>query len=220
VQRRVAWFGYFNSLAQVLLKITCPGVPDFYQGTELWDLSLVDPDNRRPVDYDRRREILGSLKDWVGRLGEDLLPLTRELLGSLADGRIKLYLTWRALSYRQEHAPLFAEGAYLPLEMVGTQKDHVCAFARVADAEAVIVVPRLLLGLTGNGPGREEPPMGPAVWQDTWLVLPAGLAGDRRYRHLFTGETLTTQEKDGRPGLPLAQVLGNFPVALLARLAD
>ena len=217
LHRRVAWYGAFNALAQVLLKCTCPGVPDFYQGTELWDLSLVDPDNRRPVDYGRRRALLAALTEWVARLGTDLTPLTKELLGNLPDGRIKLYLTWRTLSYRQEQAALFAEGAYLPLEATGTKKDHVCAFARAAGAEEVIVVvPRLLVGLTG---GREVPPTGAAVWQDTWLTLSAEAEG-RRYRHLFTGETCTAAEKDGQPGLPLAQMLGNFPVALLARLAE
>ena len=217
MQRRVAWYGSFNSLAQVLLKCTCPGVPDFYQGTELWHLSLVDPDNRRPVDYGRRREMLGTLQEWVHRLGEDLTPLTKELLANLADGRIKLYLTWRTLSFRQEQGPLFAEGTYRPLEAVGTKKEHVCAFARTAaHAEAVVVAPRLLVGLTGR---REQPPMGQAVWQDTWLVLPETAPG-QRYRHHFTGETFAVGDKDGQTGLPLAQVLGNFPVALLARLSD
>src|SRR5262249_57423 len=83
LQRRVARSGPFNSLSQVLVKCTCPGVPDFYQGTELWDLSLVDPDNRRPVDYARRRALLGALKEWVGRLKEDLTPLTKELLANV-----------------------------------------------------------------------------------------------------------------------------------------
>jgi (1->4)-alpha-D-glucan 1-alpha-D-glucosylmutase len=214
--RRVAWFGYFNALSQVLLKCTCPGVPDFYQGTELWDLSLVDPDNRRPVNYGRRRELLGVLKEWVGRLGDDLTPLTKELLANLADGRIKLYLTWRALSFRQEQGPLFAEGAYEPLEAAGAQKEHVCAFARTgAHAEVVVVVPRLLVELTG---GREQLPMGPAVWQDTWLALPETSRG-QRYRHHFTSETFAAGERDGRPGLELGQLLGSFPVALLVRLA-
>ena len=217
LQRRVAWYGSFNSLAQVLLKCTCPGVPDFYQGTELWDLSLVDPDNRRPVDYGRRRELLSTLKEWVQRLGEDLTPLTKELLANLSDGRLKLYLTWRALSFRQQQGPLFAEGTYQPLAAVGTKKEHVCAFARrAADTEAVVVAPRLLVGLTSR---REQAPMGLAVWQDTWLVLPETSPG-QRYRHLFTGEVFAVGDRDGQAGLPLAQVLGNFPVALLTRLAD
>src|SRR5262249_41633744 len=106
--------------------------------------------------------------------------------------------------------------AYQALEAEGAKKEHVCAFARAAgDEEVLVVAPRLLVGLTG---GREQPPTGPAVWQDTWLALPAEAKG-RRYRHLFTGEVLSAGEKDGQPTLPLAQVLGGFPVALLSRLA-
>src|SRR5207245_9933159 len=91
LQQRVAFYGFFNSLSQVLLKCTCPGVPDFYQGMELWDFSLVDPDNRRPVDYARRRETLTALKASAAALGDDLTSLARELLTSLADGRVKLF---------------------------------------------------------------------------------------------------------------------------------
>ncbi len=211
LQQKVAFYGYFNSLSQVLLKCTCPGVPDFYQGTELWDFSLVDPDNRRPVDYALRRRLLDGLKATAAGLGEDLRPLAGDLLGHLADGRIKLYLTWRALAHRREHGRLFAEGSYQPLEAAGPKGGHVCAFARRLEAEAaVVVVPRLLVGLTG---GREEPPTGPGVWHDTWLPLPDEDRG-RRYRHAFTGEVLAVEERDGRPGLALAVVLGSFPLAV------
>src|SRR5262249_58151956 len=85
LQRRVAFFGYFNSLAQVLLKLTCPGVPDLYQGTELWDFSLVDPDNRRPVDYRHRREVLAELRGRLDGAGHDLTQLASELLANLSD---------------------------------------------------------------------------------------------------------------------------------------
>src|SRR5205814_9118888 len=100
---RVALYEYFNSLSHMLLKCACPGVPDFYQGTELWDLSLVDPDNRRPVDDTRRRELLAGLKASTATRGDDLTPLTRDLLASLPDGRVKLYTMWRALACRQQH---------------------------------------------------------------------------------------------------------------------
>ncbi|HKB37342.1 MAG TPA: hypothetical protein VKD72_12905, partial [Gemmataceae bacterium] len=216
LQRRVAFYGYFNSLAQVVLKCTCPGVPDFYQGMELWELSLVDPDNRRPVDYARRRDLLAGLKQSTAALGDDLTPLMGELLASLPDGRIKLYVTWRALACRQQHARLFDEGTYQPLEVDGAKKDHVCSFSRVLDGETVlIVVPRLLVGLMG---GAERPPVGEAVWHDTSLLLPVEEKG-RRYRNAFTAETFTVGERDGKPGLGLAEILGSFPVALLTRLA-
>src|SRR5262249_30913368 len=117
-QRRVAFFGYFNSLAQVLLKLTCPGVPDLYQGTELWDFSLVDPDNRRPIDYRTRREVLAELRHRIAGAGHDLTGLTDELLAGLPDGRIKLFLVHQTLSFRRAYPEVFARGEYLPLEAV------------------------------------------------------------------------------------------------------
>jgi (1->4)-alpha-D-glucan 1-alpha-D-glucosylmutase len=212
VQRRVAFFGYFNSLSQVLLKLTCPGVPDTYQGTELWDFSLVDPDNRRPVDYRVRRELLADLRESIERAGPDLVPLARELLAALPDGRIKLYLTYRTLHFRRCEEELFAQGSYLPLEATGARRENACAFARCLGGRAVVVVvPRLVVRLTS---GVERSPLGAEVWDNTWLFLPPRLA-DRCYRNLYTGEVLTARSPDGMPGLPLASVLGQFPVALL-----
>jgi (1->4)-alpha-D-glucan 1-alpha-D-glucosylmutase len=212
LQRRVAFFGYFNSLSQVLLKLTCPGVPDLYQGAELWDFSLVDPDNRRPVDYRRRREILADLQGRIGAAGHDLTPLTAELLAGMADGRVKAYVTYQTLRYRREQENLFVRGAYLPLEATGAKRDHVCAFARSAgDQVVVVVVPRLVVGLAG---GVERPPVGAEVWGKTRLLLPPYLA-DRSYRNVFTGETVAPANQDGASGPLLATALGQFPVALL-----
>ncbi len=211
-QQRVAFFGYFNSLAQVLLKLTCPGVPDFYQGSELWELSLVDPDNRRPVDYQRRRDMLNELQNRIDAASDDLRPLAAELLANLPDGRIKLYLIYRALHFRREHESLFAHGAYTPLEASGPKRDHVCAFARSMGDEAVlVVVPRLVVRLTD---GAQNPPMGPEVWETTRLALPPALAG-RRWRNVFTGEIVAADDQEGASGLSLAAALGTFPVALL-----
>jgi (1->4)-alpha-D-glucan 1-alpha-D-glucosylmutase len=213
-QRTVAFFGYFNSLAQVLLKLTCPGVPDLYQGSELWDLSLVDPDNRRLVDYHRRREMLADLQGRIAAAGADLRPLAAELLTNLPDGRAKLYLIHRALHFRREHKRLFAHGTYLPLEAAGPKRDHVCVFARLLEEEAIlVVVPRLGVRLGG---GSEQPPMGPEVWGTTRLLLPAPLAAGS-YRSLFTGEMLEVDRSDDTPGLSLAAALADFPVALLQR---
>jgi (1->4)-alpha-D-glucan 1-alpha-D-glucosylmutase len=211
-QRKIAFFGSCNSLAQVLLKLTCPGVPDFYQGSELWDLSLVDPDNRRLVDYRRRRELLNDLQGRIDEAGGDLRPLVAELLANVPDGRVKLYLIYQALHFRRVHEQLFAQGAYLPLEAAGAKRDHVCAFARSAGDEAVLVaVPRLVARLVG---GAEQPPMGPEVWGTTRLLLPPALAA-RSYRNLFTGEVLAADNQDGTSSLSLAAALGCFPVALL-----
>jgi (1->4)-alpha-D-glucan 1-alpha-D-glucosylmutase len=211
-QRRLAFFGYFNSLAQVLLKMTCPGVPDFYQGSELWQLALVDPDNRQPVDYRRRRAMLTTLQGRIEAMAGDLRPLAAELLANAADGCIKLYLISQALNFRRLHGRLFADGAYVPLEAAGAKRDHVCAFARVMGNEAVLVaIPRLVVRLVG---GLEQPPMGAEVWGATRLLLPPALA-NRSYCNLFTGEVLTADNQDGTSGLSLSAVLGAFPVALL-----
>jgi len=216
-QRWVAYFGQFNSLAQVLLKLTSPGIPDIYQGTELWDFSLVDPDNRRPVDYPRRRSLLKDLKDQVERAGQDLISLVKELLDDSHAGRIKLYVIWRTLNFRSAHKQIFSNGIYLPLESTGKKRDHVCAFARILGDEWVLVAtPRLVVGLTG---GVEQLPLGAGVWKDTCLPLPSELAGGT-YRNLFTGERLSLQKDGDKMSLPVAAVFAYFPVTLLERMAE
>ncbi len=186
-QGRVAFFGYFNSLSQLLLKLTCPGTPDLYQGTELWDFSLVDPDNRRRVDYRRRRTLLAELQRRIDQAGQDLGPLARELLDHLPDGRIKLYLIYRTLNCRRCQAQVFVQGGYLPLKTSGGRREHVCAFVRsLGDRVLIVVVPRLVAQLAA---GQRKPPLGPEVWADTRLSLPQRLAS-QTYRNLFTGEVL------------------------------
>jgi (1->4)-alpha-D-glucan 1-alpha-D-glucosylmutase len=210
LQRPVAFFGYFNSMAQVLLKLTCPGVPDLYQGTELWDFSLVDPDNRRPVDYRRRREALADLQSRIGQERDDRTALADELLANVADGRIKAYLIYQTLRFRRAHEGLFTQADYVPLEAVGARRDHVCAFARTtADKALLVIVPRLVVRLVGR---VEQPPLGHAVWGKSRLLLPSSLAG-RSYHNIFTGEVLAADTREGGPSL--GTVLGRFPVALL-----
>jgi (1->4)-alpha-D-glucan 1-alpha-D-glucosylmutase len=212
LQRRLAFFGWFNSLSQVLLKLTCPGIPDFYQGSEMWNLSLVDPDNRRLVDYQRRREVLSELQARIDALGEKRRPFAAELLANMPDGRIKMYLIYQGLQFRRAHERLFTEGAYVPIEASGPKRDHVCAFVRSANEEVIlVVVPRLVVRLTGS---IEQPPLGAEIWRTTRLMLPASLASCR-YRNIFTGEVLTVDTQEGGSGLWLAEVLGAFPVALL-----
>lgn len=208
--RRVAYFGRFNSLAQTLIKLTAPGVPDIYQGCELWDLSLVDPDNRRPVDYDLRIRLLAELRTHAPG---DRARLADELLAHAADGRVKLYLTQVALELRREQPALFAEGAYLPLGATGEHAEHVVAFARRgAGAETLTVTPRLALHLAG---GEQRPPIG-ELWGETWLPL-AHTAVGTRYRDRLTGAQHRVTEHDRGPGLWLREVLGRFPLALLVQ---
>jgi (1->4)-alpha-D-glucan 1-alpha-D-glucosylmutase len=224
LQSAVAHFGAFNALSQTLLKLTSPGVPDVYQGSEIWDFSLVDPDNRRPVDYDLRAWWLGELLDMPG----DRADLARALVDSKADGRIKLYLTYRTLRYRRDHAELFRSGSYTALEATGDAAEHIVAFARTLAApalasgteraprpgqEALVVAPRLLakrLRETG------ALPLGKAAWGDTLLALPNAAPG-QRYRDSFTDRIQQVIQRDGTIGLPLAKLLEHFPVALLER---
>ncbi|HXH82315.1 MAG TPA: malto-oligosyltrehalose synthase [Candidatus Tectomicrobia bacterium] len=211
-QARVAHVAAFTSLAQTLIKITAPGVPDFYQGCELWDLSLVDPDNRRPVDWDLRRRLLGELTAMVGA-GGDRAALAHELVKTKEDGRIKLYLIREGLAARRERRALFDRGEYWPVDTRGAWAEHLCAFARVGAPDAAItVVPRLLArrGLDGL-------PLGAGYWADTEVVLPADLAG--AWRNRLTGERLVAEPVDDAAILAAGAVLAAFPVALLLREA-
>jgi (1->4)-alpha-D-glucan 1-alpha-D-glucosylmutase len=211
-QRRIAFFGYINSLSQVVLKCTCPGVPDVYQGCELWDFSLVDPDNRRPVDHDLRRRLLAELREQVGRAGDDLRPLATGLLKTVEDGRIKLYLTFRTLELRRRRPGLFARGAYVPLPAEGQKAGHVCAFAREAEgARLLTAVPVRVAGLPG---GDARPPGGAEAWGDTRLAV-GGEAG-ARYRNVYTGEVVGVEGG----GLWLREVMGTLPWAVLERMSE
>ena len=148
-QRRISRYGLLNALSQTLCKLTAPGVPDIYQGNEIWDFSLVDPDNRRPVDYQKRRKLLAQLES----IDMDAC-VDRGLMGSLVmgmrDGRCKLFLTWKVLQFRRDHAALFRDGEYLPLRVIGEYASNVCAFARRHEGKlAVTIAPRLYLRLLG-----------------------------------------------------------------------
>ncbi len=215
-QHLVAECGMYNAnaLSQVLIKILAPGVPDFYQGTEGWNLTLVDPDNRRPVDYVGQAKTLDHLLKEADRTDAARLKFARELLDSRQDGRIKFYVTMTGLRYRAAHIPLFQEGDYVPLEATGASKDRLCSFARISgDLAVVAVAPRLVAGLMGD---RVGPPVGKGVWEDTRIPVPSWRAGSR-YRNILTGEELTTTSAEDRQMLMVGEVLAHFPVALLER---
>jgi (1->4)-alpha-D-glucan 1-alpha-D-glucosylmutase len=207
-QRRVARIGLWNSLSQTLLKLTCPGVPDIYQGNELWDFSLVDPDNRRPVDYIRRQQMFESIRVWGN--DPDALSIGR-LLETPEDGRLKIYLIWRTLCLRQQQPDLFQEGEYLPLAVEGAKANHVVAFARkFGTTRALVVVPRLVAGLLND---IDLPPIGPRVWDDTHVLLPFR-SGSGKCRNAFTGEVLDLQKTDEYAKIGVSKALAEFPVAL------
>jgi (1->4)-alpha-D-glucan 1-alpha-D-glucosylmutase len=185
----LAWRGMLLSLAQVVLKLTSPGVPDIYQGCEMWDLSLVDPDNRRPVDYGPRPGALHDLEK---------IPLP-ELLASWKDGRIKMRITRDILRYRHEHPALFSRGTYFPVTIEGAQADRFLAFLREEGGEQLLVVAAIRLG-----PDPDLSKMG----EGTDLLLPAG---ESTWNHLFNGCSLVAEK--GR--LPIGAVLQGLPVGVV-----
>ncbi|HYG88910.1 MAG TPA: malto-oligosyltrehalose synthase [Azospirillum sp.] len=193
----VAPVGALNGLSQTLLKLTAPGVPDIYQGTDFWDLSLVDPDNRRPVDYAARHKAL-----------TDAPPVER-LIDGWRDGRVKQFVVARTLDLRKREAALFAAGEYRPVEAVGEHAERVVAFLRRAgDGFALVVAPRLTLPLM-QGIAAPLPPA--EAWGDTALMLPELPEGAAPV-DVFTGRAADLPS-DGR--LPLADLLDRFPLALL-----
>ncbi len=181
---------------------------DIYQGNEVWDFSLVDPDNRRPVDYKLRRQLLSELER---RASGDQAAFAADLLKTREDGRIKLYLTYRCLQSRRDCQELLRDGEYQPLRATGVRSVHVCSFARRSSAghTAIVVAPVLLAGLM-RGAGE---PVGEAVWGATRLAVPSRFGA--RFRDLFTGELIEVEGGNGRAHLPLRNVLTRFPVALL-----
>jgi (1->4)-alpha-D-glucan 1-alpha-D-glucosylmutase len=216
-QRRVAQVGMVNSLSQLVLKLASPGVPDFYQGTELWDLSLVDPDNRRAVDFAARQHLLAELRPVLDRLAHETTVVreVQDLLADWTDGRIKLLVTTCGMRFRRQHRALLLDGAYTPLEPDGERADHVVAFARHDDSGTLLVVaPRLVVPLVTE----ERPlPIGADAWAATRIVLPP-VTRAARYRHVITGEWCETTSD--RSTLPVASALGTCPVALLWAPAD
>jgi (1->4)-alpha-D-glucan 1-alpha-D-glucosylmutase len=193
--RRVAPAGAVNGLSQVLAKMTSPGIPDLYQGTEFWDLSLVDPDNRRPVDFRARMEALSS--------EEKITDLARHW----QDGRIKQEIIRRSLAFRHASPALFSRGHYRPLSAEGPARDHIIAFARVVGQEvAVTVVTRFATRLLKPGSGIVIPG---AAWENTTLQLPAEI-GPRSWDVLCGAELAVTHDP-----IPVHSLLKDLPVALL-----
>ena len=214
-QRQVARFGLLNSLSQLLLKLTAPGVPDIYQGDELWRFDLVDPDNRRPVDYASRRGLLDEMADRFPVEGGNRLEEAVRLLATLEDGRTKFFVIRQTLAFRNLQQTLFREGHYVPLVATGERADHVVAFARVSgEKSCLVVVPRLMAKLLGFP--AETLPVG-EIWGDATLSLPVSMAA-KRFRNVFTGEPVDVEEGASGPELPVRNLLAHFPVALCAAI--
>jgi (1->4)-alpha-D-glucan 1-alpha-D-glucosylmutase len=205
---RIARAGMWNSLSQTVLKLTCPGVPDIYQGNELWDFSLVDPDNRRPVDWVLRRRLLADLPltSLVGR--EAWL---REAATALTDGRLKLFVTAVLARFRREARQSFADAAaYTPLETTGRLRDHVIAFARCGRDKTVIVAAgRFFMKFRGQA----AYPAGTQIWDGLQLPCPGLPAGP--YRDLFSGVMIETSRTGEQVLLPVSRLFSCLPVSVV-----
>ena len=213
-QRRLAAAGMLNSMSQVALKIGSPGVPDFYQGTELWDFSLVDPDNRRPVDFSHRTRALDDVDGVLASGPQERARTISEWLHNWKDGRIKLLLTAAGLRLRRELPEVFLGGAYLPLETEVTVPGDVIAFARVSSSgseSALVVAPRLCRRLMT----AEQPlPLGGDCWKTSRLILPPGLS-DREFRDVVTGATLRPTRGAESAWLFIGEAFQVLPLAVL-----
>jgi (1->4)-alpha-D-glucan 1-alpha-D-glucosylmutase len=205
-QRRVALIGVFNSLSQTALKMTAPGVPDVYQGNELWEFSLVDPDNRRPVDYEVRTQLLNQLIE-SSHLPEHVGRELNEFKIDPENPKLKLYLTWKILCTRRAAPDLFQKGGYIPLKTIGTRSGHVVAFAREhAGQLAVIAAPRLCASLLGE---KLQSICDSGIWGNTAIELPQ--SGATCYHNVFSGECIPADVRE----VQVATLLRKFPVALL-----
>jgi (1->4)-alpha-D-glucan 1-alpha-D-glucosylmutase len=202
LQARVATLAVVNSLSQLALKLGSPGVPDFYQGTELWDFSLVDPDNRRPVDFDARREALARLD------GTD----ASDLLANWRDGRIKLFVTHHGLQLRRSLPDVFVGGDYLPLPVETSVPADAVAFARVSGDDAVIVIaPTLCVSLAS---AERQFPLGGECWKTSRVLLPESLR-QRTFRNVFTGAEVRPIVTAEHAWIFLGQAFEKLPVAML-----
>jgi (1->4)-alpha-D-glucan 1-alpha-D-glucosylmutase len=194
--KEIARLGAINSLAQTLLKLTSPGVPDIYQGTEIWEYSLVDPDNRRAVDYKMRQQMLEALPS----------ATSGELMQTWPDGRIKMFLTQRTLRFRREHPDLFQSGEYSPVQATGAFSDCCIGFARrLAEKWIVVMAPRLSSRIG-------FPPIG-ELWKDTAIELPETLSLKKAH-DLFTCRPLDLRERQ----LKLARIFSVLPFAAITNL--
>jgi (1->4)-alpha-D-glucan 1-alpha-D-glucosylmutase len=206
-QERIAFYGMINGLSQTLLKITSPGVPDFYQGSDLWDLRLVDPDNRQLVDFDKRDAMLGDFANTV----ETTANLLSDLARNWRDGRVKLYLIWKALHFRIQNSMLFSEGEFLPMEVSGKRQEYIAAFARRYENEWILIaVPRWL----ARGRHPIDFSETDRFWKDTQIELHQ--TAPASWSNVLTGEDFETEKTGSARTLPLNRLLKDFPVALLS----
>ncbi len=200
-QKRVAFYGMFNSISQAVIKITAPGIPDFYQGTEMWDFSMVDPDNRRSVDYELRKKILTEIKKSESN---NLSKYISDILKNYHDSRIKILTVYKTLQVRNNFLEVFNDGEMVPLNINGELHNNLIAYARLHNDEAVVVVlPRFLTELVKEN----EFPFGKKIWGATSVQFPEGFS---KWKNIFTGETLNMKTQ-----LHAGEIFNSFPAAVL-----
>jgi (1->4)-alpha-D-glucan 1-alpha-D-glucosylmutase len=218
---QVVNWGLYSALSQTVLKLTSPGVPDIYQGQECWDFSLVDPDNRRPVDFAHNRKLLARLRKDVGHKEQSLLIVARQLAENPRDSRLKLFVVWRTLQFRRQQGDLFNFGEYIPLAPSGRQAEHVCAFARQCATSqgtgrktAIVIAPCRIAEATPlqTGLPASPPPIGTAVWEDTFVTVDNLTSAI--LKNVFTGQVSAIENSR----ISLATALADFPVALFTVL--
>ncbi len=202
LHKYTSFYGIFNSLSQTIIKMTAPGIPDFYQGTELWDFSLVDPDNRRPVDYSLREELLGKI---IEKESEGTENLSEYLFSDIHSGALKLFTINKILKAIMENPELFEAGKYLKIKSSGIYKNHIISFARLFGDEALIIaVPRFLTGVTE--PGRL--PLGQEIWKNTRIKIPFAVDN---VKNLISGESIP-----GDDDPEIGFLMHDFPAAVLS----
>jgi (1->4)-alpha-D-glucan 1-alpha-D-glucosylmutase len=200
--KKLSFYGMLYSLCQVVIKIAAPGIPDIYQGNELWDLSMVDPDNRRPVDFEQRKKLLTELETASENGMEKVVKSVQE---NWEDGRIKMFTTWRTLQTRKAFKTLFTEGNYMPLQTSFTEQAQVLAFARQSGNQwCLVAIPLNVVALSSPG----QFPVGASVWKDETIELPEN--SPTKWINKFTNEAIS-----GKKTLALKDVFATFPVALL-----
>ncbi|MGD9819671.1 MAG: hypothetical protein AB7V04_13375 [Desulfomonilaceae bacterium] len=202
ISKKISYLGILNSLSQTLIKITAPGIPDFYQGSELWDLSLVDPDNRRLVNFHDRSKLLKEIRHVFE---QDHSKLISRLLSTAPTGAVKLFVMWRGLQLRSLNKELFGSGSYLPLEVRGSKAKNIISFARQDGKKtSVTIVPRLCAKLVEP----ESLKFIDNIWGSTEVIVPKSCR-NIRFSNAFTGATLVCQKS-----FPVSEALSSFPIGL------
>jgi len=201
-QKQIAEYAIYNSLSQTLIKMTAPGVPDFYRGSELFDLNLVDPDNRRPIDFKVMVKLLEQIKSEEMRDSSGFLT---ELLHCKEDGRIKIFLIYKTLAAREQYKHIFEKGLYVPVRVEGCHKGNIVAFARVIEEKtAITVAPRFVTSIVRPA----QPPIGENLWEDTRIIT----ANHSQYPWL---NVITGEKIEGPNELLVGHIMNKFPAGLV-----